>query len=297
MAYIGELAALSTAVCWSVSALAFESASKKTGSFGVNLIRLIVALVFLSAFTFFFKGKLFPIDANLNQWTWLSLSGLIGFVIGDLFLFQAFVHIGSRVSMLIMTLVPPFSAIIGWLIIGETITLFHLIGMVVTLSGITLVLLSKKKHDSHIKMRYPLKGILFGVGGALGQSAGLVLSKYGMDSYDPFSSTQIRIIAGIIGFSILYFFINKWGEVLTTVKSKTSMFHLSIGAFFGPFIGVSLSLLSVSYITTGVSSTIMAITPILIIPPAILFFKEKVTFYEILGAIISVAGVSFLFIF
>jgi len=54
-------------------------------------------------------------------------------------------------------------------------------------------------------------------------------------------------------------------------------------------------LLSIKYISTAVASTIMAVVPVLIIPPAILFFKERVTLKEIVGAIIAVGGVVMLF--
>jgi len=39
-----------------------------------------------------------------------------------------------------------------------------------------------------------------------------------------------------------------------------------------------------------------AIVPIFIIPPAIIFMKQKVTIKEIIGAMISVAGVALFFI-
>ena len=92
----GELAALGTASCWVVSALSFEAAGKRVGSLSVNLIRLVMAFVPLSLYGLITRGLAFPIDAEPRAWGWLGLSGMIGFVIGDLCLFRAFVMIGQR---------------------------------------------------------------------------------------------------------------------------------------------------------------------------------------------------------
>jgi drug/metabolite transporter (DMT)-like permease len=74
------------------------------------------------------------------------------------------------------------------------------------------------------------------------------------------------------------------------------MKFIALGSFFGPFLGISFSLLSVKYTETGIAATIMAIVPILIIPPSIILFKEKFTWLEIIGAVISVAGVVVMFL-
>ena len=116
--HIGEFAALSVAICWTFSAIAFESASKIVGSLAVNLLRLILAFLFLSLFSYFYRGVVLPTDATSYQWFWLSLSGLVGFVIGDLCLFKSFTIIGSRMAMLIMTLAPPIAAFTGWFFLG-----------------------------------------------------------------------------------------------------------------------------------------------------------------------------------
>ena len=54
------------------------------------------------------------------------------------------------------------------------------------------------------------------------------------------------------------------------------MVGIIAGSIFGPFIGVSLSLLSLQYTSAGISSTITSITPVMIIPFSVLIFKEKV---------------------
>jgi drug/metabolite transporter (DMT)-like permease len=74
------------------------------------------------------------------------------------------------------------------------------------------------------------------------------------------------------------------------------MKRITLGAIFGPFLGVSLSLLAVQQTKAGIAATIMAIVPVLIIPPAVLFFKEKVNWKEIIGAVIAVAGVLIFFL-
>ncbi|KUO74209.1 MAG: hypothetical protein APF77_08595, partial [Clostridia bacterium BRH_c25] len=215
---------------------------------------------------------------------------------GDLFLFQAFVVIGSRISMLIMSVVPPITAITGYFLMGERITLLSAVGMFITISGITLVILSRSTDDKKIRLSHPVKGLTYAFIGALGQALGLVFSKLGMGSYNPFAATQIRVIAAIIGFVIVITVSKNWGKLGAAIKDQRAMKFISLGSFFGPFLGVSFSLIAVQHTTTGIVSTITSISPILIIPVSILMFKEKVLKKEILGAFITIAGVAMLFL-
>ncbi len=302
MHHIGEFAALLTAFFWTVTAITFEAASRKIGSMVVNILRLIIGFIFLSIFAFFYRGYLFPVDAGWQNWLWLSLSGLIGFTFGDLCLFQSFVLIGARVSMLIMALAPPMTALLAWMVLGEKLSLLSCIGMVVTLSGIALVVLRKKgENDKNglmniLKFSYPFWGLLLAFGGAVGQSVGLVLSKVGMQGYDTFASTQIRVMAGTAGFALIYSFMGKWKDVLRGAARAKPMAILSLGAFFGPFLGVSFSLIAVKYADAGIASTIMAIVPVLIIPASMILYKEKISLKEIIGAILAVGGVAIFFL-
>lgn len=294
--YVGEIAALLTALFWSITALAFESAGKRVGSLSLNLIRLCLGFVFLTLYLGLFKGQPLPLDANAHQWFWLSVSGVIGLTLGDFFLFRAFILIGSRVSMLIMATVPPLTALIGWLVMGETLTPTNFLGMALVVGGISMVILKRSADQKQVQLSRPLSGILVAFGGAIGQAVGLVLSKYGMGDFDPFAATQIRIIAGTGGFCVIVTLLGLWPRIASAVKHKKAMANMSLGAMFGPFLGVSFSLVAVKYTATGIAATIMAIVPVLIIPPAVFLFKEKVTLREVIGAAVAVVGVAVLFL-
>lgn len=294
---LGELASFITAICWTITPIAFESAGRRVGSLSVNFIRLVVAFFLIGIFTLITRGMFLPFDASSANITWLTISGLIGFVIGDLFLFEAYVKIGARISMLIMAASPPLTALIGFIAMGETITLTDLLGMFITVGGIALVIIVKGSKEKKVKLSHPVKGLIYAFIGALGQSGGLVFSKLGMaGDYNAFAATQIRIIAALIGFGIVVTIRKHWKQMFFAVKDMKAIMSISIGAFFGPFLGVSFSLLAVQHTTTGVASTIMSISRILIIPISILVFKEKVSLKEILGALITVLGVGLLFI-
>ncbi len=295
-AHAGEFSALLVAIFWTVSALSFEAASNRLGSVAVNILRLFIGLVFLSILTLILRGRLFPTDASNENWLWLTLSGLVGFVFGDLFLFKSYTIIGSRFSMLIMTLVPPLTALFGWIIMGEHLTPLNFLGMALTFGGIFMAIFSRENGNERFKMKLAPRGVLYAFGGALGQALGLVLSKFGMKDYDPFSATQIRIIAGLAGFVILVTVLKRWSSVNAALRDARGMKPLTVGAFFGPFLGVSFSLLSVKFTKTGIASTIMALTPVFILLPATVLYKEKVTIKEIAGAVISVAGVALFFV-
>jgi drug/metabolite transporter (DMT)-like permease len=293
--HAGELAALATACCWTASALAFEAAGRRVGSLALNLIRLVPALVLLSAYSWLVRGVAFPVDASAHAWLWLSLSGLVGFTVGDLCLFRAFVRVGARVSMLLMATVPLLTTLLGLLIMGELLSVRQLLGMLLTVAGVSSVALERRPDAAGQLRRLPLDGILLALGGAAGQALGLVLSKLGMGAYDAFAATQIRVLAGIIGLSVVFTAIGWWPRVRTALADRRALVPTGIGAFFGPFLGVSLSLVAIKYTYAGVAATLMALVPVFIIPVSVLLFGEKVSRTAVLGAVVAVAGTALLF--
>ncbi|WP_461206584.1 DMT family transporter [Clostridium sp. DL1XJH146] len=293
--YIGEIAALVSTICWTVCSLSFEAAGKRVGSLAVNFLRLIIGFFLLSLYCYFLRGLFLPTDASIHTWIWLGLSGIVGLVLGDLFLFEAYVEIGARISMLVLSASPPLTAILGYFILGEKLSIISIIGMFITVLGICIVIFKKDTSDK-IKLNHPIKGITFAFLGAFGQSLGLILSKIGMADYNAFAASQIRTIFGILGFAILFFFSKKWTTLKPAIHNKYAMSFITLGAIFGPFIGVSLSLLAVQYTKAGIVSTITSIVPVMIIPPSIFLFKEKITIKEIIGSIVAVLGVTILFI-
>ncbi len=289
--HIGEIASLLTAVCWTLSAIFFEKAGRRTGSLSVNIIRIFLGILFLGITTLFTRGMFFPMDATAYNWVWLGLSGIVGFFLGDLFLFKSYILIGSRTSQLVMSLAPMITAVIGWFFLQEILSLKSIAGIVVSVTGIMIAVAGKK-----LKLNIPLRGFLYALGGVLGQAVGLILSKKGMGDYDPIAATQIRAIFGFVAFALLVTFVGRWRRVFMTLRDKTGMKAITIGTVFGPFIGVSLSLYAVQHTETGIASALMALTPIFIIIPTAIMFKEKITARQVIGALISIGGATIFFL-
>ena len=300
-AYSGELAALGTAVCWTASALAFTAAARRLGVLSLNLIRLGMALLFAAVLMGIVRGLPLPTDATGREWFWLSLSGLVGLVFGDLCLFQALVVLGPRRTMLTFSLAPILAALLGWLVLGEALGPKAWIGMALVIGGVALVILEKPPEaapgSDSASGRVTLEGALLALGAALGQAAGMVLAKIGMaGTYDVFAATQIRMIAGIAAFALLVMVLGRGRRFVEALRHRAGLGFAAVGAFFGSFVGVSLSLIAVKYAQVGVATTIISIVPVLIIPAVVVLYKERVTLRAVLGACAAVAGVALLFI-
>lgn len=309
MPYLGEVLSLGVAVSWTATALFAETGSKRLGALQLNVIRMTLSLLMLALTLWWFTGSPFPLYADGKTWFWLSLSGFVGYVLGDYCLFNAYVLIGSRFGQLFMTLAPIAAAFSGWIILGECLSLQTIIGMLVTITGIGISIFNRS--TSHrIGLKLPLRGVLLGIGAGVGQGVGLVLSKVGMNYYEmsiphgmeevtnllPFASTFIRSIIGALGFILMMGYQKQFHTLASAGHDRKGMGAALGATIFGPFVGVSFSLMAVQYTKAGIASTLMALTPIFILLPAHLLFKQKITLKEIAGAIISVLGVSLFFI-
>jgi drug/metabolite transporter (DMT)-like permease len=292
----GELAALATAGCWTVSALAFTEAARRMGSLPLNIIRLAMALGVFVLVEGFVRGAPLPVDASAHNWFWLSVSGLVGFTLGDLCLFRALVLIGPRLTLLVLSLVPVMAAAISWVALDEELSLFSLAGMALVVGGVAWVILERKPPAAGAAMHVSAAGILLALGAAAGQAGGLVLSKIGMsDGYDAFAATQVRAMAGLAGFIVVLFTDRAWPRLAAAARSRPGMAYAALGAFFGPFLGVSLSLVAVKYTYVGIAATIIALVPVLVIPVVIVVYREKVSLRAIFGAVLALAGVALLY--
>ncbi len=292
----GELAALGTAICWTFSSLAFETAARRVGSLSLNLARVTLAFGWLTVLALATRGQLLPTDASTAQWGWLALSGVVGIVLGDLCTFRAYVEIGARRTMVVSTATPIFTAGLAWLALGEQPTVAELLGMSVIVAGVVLAVrgpsprLPGTETQQGIRL---VRGVVLGLGGSLGQAGGLLLSKHGMDGYAAVPATQIRMLAGVAGFAIVVTAAGWWRRFGDAARDRHAMGFTAIGALLGPGFGIALSLYAVTHAKAGVAACLMSLSPIMIIP-LVVARREPVGAAGVVGAGLAIGGVAIL---
>lgn len=294
---MGEIAAVSAAFLWAISSIVFSFAGKQIGASSLNLFRLSFATLFLLIFHMIAFGYPIPAQASLEQWGWLSLSSIIGLVIGDLFLFQSFILVGPRLAMLVMSLSPVISAIIAWIFLGEVLSIYQILGITLTISGIALVVMDRSNNHNQIFSEHnKWPGIFFALGAAIGQAVGLIFAKKGLPPEFPaLSGVVIRVIVATI-FVWVFAFLSK--NAISNIKrikeNKQALKFTMLGALIGPLMGVWLSLVAVQLAKVGIASTLMSLTPIFHLPIG-KFLKEKISHQAIFGTIIALVGVAIIF--
>lgn len=299
MEKLGALAAFATALCWSIGPIFFESASRKVGALAVNFWKVVFAFSFLSLAGLITRGMPFPLDAPARIWFYLAISGLIGFVISDFFLFNAYILVGSRIAIVFQSLTPLFTALFALVFLGERMLPSQLLGMLVVITGILIVVSSRRRKPNleSAPQAESAKGYIYSLLASIFQAAGLIFSKIGVQDYDVISGSQIRIVAAIVGLAVQALILGQGVKIFKEVpKERLAFKNIAIGAIFGPFLGVSFSLLAVRYTQAGTASTLMALTPVLIIPPTIFILKQKVRLREFIGAAVAVGGAALFFL-
>ena len=294
MPYIGEISALVTACLWSVTSFLFAFASEKVGSVQVNINRIILAAIIL-----FLIVIVSGIDYTLSssQVMYLIISGVVGLVIGDSFLFKSYQLIGARLGMIMMSLVPAISAVLAWVFLDEFITPLGIFGMVVTISGVVLVVTERAKGS--VKKNFDKIGILYGFLGAAGQAGGLILAKFAfaegyvngfVASFARLSSAGIIILAGAM-------LLRRYKNPVKTYRNEMPALKATIAAtILAPVLGVTLSLVAIEFTKVGIASTLMALVPIIMLPISKYYYKEKLSLRAVSGAFIAVVGVVVLFL-
>jgi drug/metabolite transporter (DMT)-like permease len=299
---VGQIAALATSCVWTFSSILFTESVRRIGSLSLNAYRIVAAVGFLSVTHVILLGALLP-AANGEQVFWLGMSGIVGLGVGDFGLFAAFAIIGPRRSVLVMALSPIFASVGAFLMLGEIISPQAILGIATTIAGVTWVVLEREHRsmEAPISRKFKIRGVLFALIGAIGQGLGLVFSKKGIvlvpnATLSALSATLIRMTVGALFVWISIIAAGKFPELRIALKRKQGMKYAVAAAFFGPFIGVTLSMVAVTFTQTGIAQTLMSLMPVFIIPVVWVLYKQRISWRGTLGATIAVIGVAILFL-
>lgn len=295
MPLYGEIFALITSFLWAGTAVVFSEASKLVGSHFVNVTRLLLAVIFLSI-TIFLFGLHKGIDLNFNQVFFLSLSGFVGLTLGDTFLFKALEIIGPRLSMLLMSMAPPIAAVLSFIFLGENISIIGWMGIIISTSGVALVTFVDKNKNE--KFTVNLFGLAMGILAALGQAGGLILAKKGLLAGDinEFLASFIRMISGFSFLFPILIFTKKIKFSTQNSLSSKALILIFIGSIIGPYLGITFSVYAIANANVGIASTLMSLSPIILIPISKFMYNDNISYLSISGTFLAIVGVAMIFL-
>jgi drug/metabolite transporter (DMT)-like permease len=312
---VGFAAAFLSMACWVITSIAFTTAGRRYGTTTVNVSRSLIALVLLLVSVWLLSGVPFPFPRD-DRFLWLAISGITGLAIGDQLIFSAFNRIGPRLTLLILTLAPMMTALIAWPIIDEPLTTIGWVGMAMTIAGVIWVITERNDPTPGKRPRNSLYNVRLGVilatTGVVAVSIGNVLAKLGMmpspsnpgdGPVDPLIAQDVRMLAGAASIVLMAVGAGLLGRRIGTPPepdpqlrpSRTiAMTAIGIGTILGPVLGIFFFLYSAALIEVAVTATIVALTPVAILPFNRMVEGSDPTRRAIFGAILGVIGVSIL---
>lgn len=289
----GALAAVGAAAMWTINSVIMQRRGVGLSSQGLNAGRIFLGLVLITSVHILLHGSLYPATADPSAWLWLLLSGVVGFSLGDSLLVSGFLSIGARLTLLVFSFSPVLTAVLSYLLFGETLSLYKVVGMLLVIGGIMLVIGGKGEGKAPHALG---RGLLFAFLAALAQALSNVTSKMGLGHVNPLGATQIRLIGGAVGIIAMLAIGRRWQDLGAVLRAPNGRLTILSGAVIGTLLGVVLSMAALQMTKAAVASTLMTTMPVLILPISRFVLKEQLHARDIAGAIICVLGSAILFV-
>ncbi len=309
MAYLGECAALTVVLSWSICAILFEYSSKRVGASAINFLKLSLSFLVIGIYFYLSSGSFWAIGTTPEVWLWIGSSGIVGFALCDQALLSSYRLIGARYTQLILSTYPFFAALSAYVLLGESLSVLSLLGMVVITLGVVLSMSARNANGASIQTKFPIQGVLLAAFASVAQGIGFALSKKGMLVYEQSIATQpelldhlalgasqIRSFVGFLAVLVMIVLGRNTKRVISAFSDKKAMGMALGGTFFGPLVGVTLMLVALNHANVGVVSTIIATQPILIMLYEVLVQGKRVHTLELVGSVLAVGGVVLFFV-
>lgn len=296
---LGELAALGASVCFSIGPTLFTLAGRMVGSLTTNRLRLLLGALYFAVIHWLVFGTPIP-RARPDALGYLLLSGILGLAVADAFMFESFVLIGPRVTLLVLNLTPVIATAFAWFFLDEHLRLSQIAAIGVVIGGISWVVLERQPPDAegNRPQQHDPRGIAFALTAAIVGAISVLLAKMGLKTGLPtISGATVRMFGGMItlwGWTIA---VGKAGDTFKAFRQQPkALRYVALAVLIGPVTGMSLNLFAIKTIPIGIASTLSSLPPILLLPVGHWFFHERITLRAVIGTVIATAGVVWLLV-
>ena len=289
-------AGLLAASCWATGSYLFSrmDAPAMALNLGKNIVAgtlLVISLPFAGL------GLEVWLDATVRDFTWLFLSGIVGIMIGDSAYFRSIQILGPRRALVLTTLTPPVSALLGWFWLAEVLESGQLLAILVTLVGIFLVIRDQDLASDRAQWRAgkPVDGIILGIVAALCQATGIALSKGVMQSsLGALEVSAVRIGTAVVGGVVFAACTGQLGSWLKPLRRWDLFPVLFVASAIGTYFGIWLSHISVDAVSLAIATTQMSMTPVFMVLIVAIALRKKIAPLALGGILLAVAGVALL---
>jgi drug/metabolite transporter (DMT)-like permease len=294
---MGELASLGAAFVWACASLLFASLGRqRTSPLTMNLLKCTLALALMTLTLRYSAGHLWPASLSRTALLALGASALLGLAFGDTAYFHALTRLGPRRTLTFSTLGPALTALLAWPVLGERWSWPMVLGMALTLVGVSVVTRERAAVTATTTAPAALDwvGIRWAIWGVTCQAVGTVLTKLGGQELLPLEISVVRLSIGVTALLLYVTATGRLGAAAAPLQQPALRRTLVAATFLGTYLGIWLSMAGVRYTYAGIAATLTSTSPIFVLPLAAIFLKERITPRAALGAALAVAGVALL---
>lgn len=297
---MGELASIGSAAAWAIASILFARLSGRFDPLVVNAGKCILGLACFGIVVLF-RGTWVEILSLSASTVWiLALSAVIGLALGDTAFFRSLALLGARRALLMTSLVPPLTALLGVVFLHEPLTLGLCLGMACTIGGVSWVISERtaERDDSGagLSLSALRAGVFWGVLAQLAQAIGAIMTKLSADGVSALAVSVVRLSFGVLALIVLIVVTGRTRKMASLWTERDARARLLVATFLGTFVGIWLMTIGFLRAPVGVAATLQSLSPIFVLPMAALLLKERISPRAIAGAMVAIAGIALLFV-
>ena len=250
--------AIGANLTFSTASMVFSLYARRFGSMWINQVKVSVAFIAFIIATLV-TGEMTTLSPTTISL--LALSGLAGLCVGDIFLFRAYITLGSARSLVLYSFQPLMLGIYGYFFLGQIFSLNQTLAVVCMMICVFIFMLERNKMTGSWDYRsfmWAFLGITLDAIGVM-----LTRSAYEFDpSLETFQVNVIRCAGALFGFFLISpkSYLNVAKDLVQLRKREIS---LVVGAAIcGCFISLALYLAALKYAHVGTLTAIAITGPV-----------------------------------
>ena len=283
----GETLALATAFVWAVAVVLFRVSGRKIHPIGLNLFKNVLALL-LMALTMAVLGRPFLPAVPLETTGLLLLSGFLGIAVSDTLFFHSLNRLGASTVAIIDCFYSPFVIGMSFVLIGERLTGWQLVGAALVVSAVLTV--SKEKREERADGKNLLIGIVLGILAMFFVALGIVMVKPVLGAVSLFWATLVRLVGGTVGVGLAVPFLRDRRKILQPLLVKANWKAMVPASFLGSYLSLILWMGGMKFTQASVAAVLNQLNTIFIVIIAAIFLKERLTGWKIAAVILAFIG-------